>query len=78
MRLHLIDRGKRLVLSAGIAGIGEAEIVEGGKCGEDAAALRHITEPEPRAAIGWHLRNVGAVEADRAACRRQEPHDCAQ
>src|ERR1700738_3880222 len=51
-----------------------AQIVVDRETGENLASLRHITEPQPRAAIGLGPRHVVAMQAYQPARRRQESH----
>ena len=56
----------------------ELQILLDGEPRKDLAALRHVAEPEPRARVRRQLGHVGAVEADRARARRQQPGEALQ
>ena len=45
---------------------------------EDLASLRHVADAEPCARFGRHLRQLDAIERDRARVRREQPHDALQ
>jgi hypothetical protein len=50
------------------------QIVVDSQCRENLAPLRHITEPEPGAAIGLGGRDIVAFKADMPAGCRQKAH----
>ena len=73
---HPLDGGGLDV--AGVGAPGQAQVLERGQARQDAAALRHVAEPEAAALVGLHASHVDAVHRDAAAGGRHQTDQCLQ
>ena len=59
-------------VSPRIGAPGEAQVLERGQPGQDAAALRHVADAEPAPVVRLHPRDVDAVDRDPAGGNRHQ------